>query len=147
MGLKVTGVDEVILQLRNIAEKVPDHARRTMHNVSDKIVELAQLQAPVDKHNLEQSIHKEVFTEDNRRLAIDIKAGGEVNGVNVDEYAVQIHENYSDMKPGKGTLAKMAANPGVQIGEKFLERAYDKYEDKLEKMMIADISKDVDVTL
>jgi hypothetical protein len=140
---RVTGVDEVILQLRNLAETVPDKARKTLHRGADEIVKLAKLQAPVDKHNLEDSIHKEVKYEDNRRLAIDVVAGGEVNGVDVDQYAAMIHEHYSSMKPGKNTIAKMAANPGVIVGEKFLERAYEKIEEKLNKDMIFDVSKDV----
>jgi hypothetical protein len=140
---EITGVPEVMLALRNLAETVPDKARKTMHRNADKIVELARLQAPVDKHNLEDSIHKEIGYDDARRLQIDIIAGGEVNGVNVEDYVALIHENYSSMKPGPGTVAKMTSNPGVLIGEKFLTRAYDKYEAKLNADMIQDVLKDV----
>jgi hypothetical protein len=144
-GVAVIGAEEVMLALRNLAKVVPDHARRTMHNVADKIVDLAKQQAPVDLHNLEDSIHKEVSYNDQRRLQIDIIAGGVVNGVDVGEYVTRIHEDYSSMNPGKGTIAKRAANPGVHVGEKFLERAYDFYERKLNKMMIEAV--DVDRTL
>lgn len=143
MGMNVTGLDELAIKLSNIAEKVPANARKVMHRESDKIVKMAQLYAPVDKHNLEQAIHKEVGYEGRGRLTISIVAGGIVNGVNVDQYAAEIHENYEGMKPGKGTLAKQAENPGVRVGGKFLDRAVADSKPKLEKAMIQQVERDM----
>jgi hypothetical protein len=123
MSMKEKGCDELMAQLRYVAGKVPDNARKVMHRQADKVVKLAQLYAPFDDGELEESIHKEVGHEDNNRLAIDIVAGGIVNGVDVDTYAAEMEENYESMKPGPGTIAKREANPGVYVGGKFLERA------------------------
>ena len=136
---KAHGVEDLVLQLRNTADRVSGTARKTMHRNADKIVELAQLQTPVDKHNLEQSIRKEVGYGARGRLEIDIVVGGFVNGVNVDHYAAEVHENYDDDNPGPNTEAKRNANPGVQIGHHYLERAVDKYRPKLQREMIEDV--------
>jgi hypothetical protein len=133
--IKVEGVPQLKTKLRNIAQKVPDHAARVMRSASVNIVTLSQLQCPHDKGNLEESIHSEE-KKDGRRLAIDIVAGGTVNGENIDDYATLIHENYESMKPGPNTLAKMAANPGILIGSKFIQRAVDASDERLRKSMI-----------
>jgi hypothetical protein len=145
VGMKVD-VSSVMLQLRNIAEKVPDKARKTMHRAADRIVKEAKLNAPVDDGELEDSIRKEIEYERRGRLKIDIVMGGWVRGVNVDRYAVIIHENYEGMLkhgPGKNTLAKMAANPGRFIGSKFLTRAGDKEKDKLMGDMIVAVQRGI----
>jgi ASC-1-like (ASCH) protein len=120
---KITGLEEIAVGLRHAADRVKDSARKQMHRSADKIVREAKLNTPVDRHNLEESIRKEVSYGDRRRLQITVIAGGEVNGVNVDQYAALIHEHYESMKPGKGTIAKRAKYPDRYIGSKFLERA------------------------
>jgi HK97 gp10 family phage protein len=139
INLKTSGVKELQAQLRYLSETVPENARKIMHRNADQIIKQAQINAPVDKHNLEKSIRKEVSYGFRGRLQIDIVVGGIVNGVNVDEYAALIHENYSSMTPGPGTLAKRQANPSAYVGEKFLERALRDQEDKLTKSMIGEI--------
>ena len=135
--MRLEGTAELLASLRNISDKVSSTARKTMHRGADRIVKRAKLYAPVDTGALVDSIHKEVgYDDQNRRLEIDIVAGGEVDGVDVDAYVLEIHENYESMKPGKNTLAKMAANPGVLIGSKFLERAVDEEREKLEREVI-----------
>ncbi|AMB48264.1 HK97 gp10 family phage protein [Methylobacterium sp. AMS5] len=135
--LKTSGFEGVMAMLRNVAEKVPENARKTMHRGADTIVREAKLNAPVDKHNLEESIRKEVnYTGLRRRLSISIVAGGQVNGVDVDEYAMEVHENYDDARPGPGTAAKRDANPGRQIGSHYLTRAVEDQKAKLEKAVI-----------
>ncbi|MCP1540061.1 hypothetical protein [Methylorubrum extorquens] len=138
MKMQVAGTKSLLAELLNIGEKVPDNARKVMHRNADKIIEEAVLNAPVDKHNLEQAIRKRISYQSTfrKRLKIDIEVGGIVNGVNVDEYAMQIHENYGSMNPGKGTIAKRDANPGRFIGEKFLERAVEAVEGKLRPSLI-----------
>ncbi|SER25931.1 Bacteriophage HK97-gp10, putative tail-component [Faunimonas pinastri] len=140
--MRAEGFDQLVIALRHAGERVEDKARKTMRRGADKIVKTAQLYAPVDKHNLEDSIHKEIGYERRGRLKIDIVMGGEVNGVNVDRYALLVHENYSSLKPGAGTIAKRMANPGVYIGEKFLERAMADSEAKLKNAMISAVAEE-----
>ena len=140
--MKTQGIPELIVSLRHTGERVADTARKHMHRIADRIVKEARLNAPVDKHNLEESIHKEVDYGYRGRLNISIVMGGVVNGVNVDKYVLEVHESISRMKPGPNTLAKMAANPGRKIGEKFLERALEENQDKLEKALIEGVLKE-----
>lgn len=142
--VKVTGVEELMVRLRNIAVKVPDNARKVMHRGADRIVDEARLNAPVDTHDLENSIQKEVAYAGNRRLQIDITVGSALSGYDVDRYAVRVHENYEGMLvngPGPGTLAKMAANPTRIIGSQFLTRAMEAEREKLGKAMIEAIQE------
>jgi hypothetical protein len=124
-AMKVYGCDELAALMKQLAGKVPQQGRKIIDRGADLIVKDARLNAPVDEHNLEDAIHKEKSYEDRGRLRIEIVVGGDVRGVNVDQYAMIIHENYEGMNPGAGTLAKRAANPGRYVGGKFLERAVD----------------------
>lgn len=136
------GFGAVKAALRNVAEKVPENARKVMHRGADRIEKLAKLQCPHDTGDLEESIRQETTYEAKGRLAIDVLFGGEVNGSNVDDYGLEVHENYENMPgiathgPGKNTLAKMAENPGVLIGSKFLTRALETVEPKLRLAII-----------
>jgi hypothetical protein len=140
---KDIGTGAVIQYLNHAADKVADSARKSMHRSADRIVKRAQLFAPVDEHNLEESIRKQVTYETRGRLKIDVVAGGFINGVDVDEYAARIHEAYPEDRPGKGTQDKRDANPGVHIGGKFLERAAKEEEKKLTQAMIASIQSEI----
>lgn len=142
IDMSVKGARELKEALRHTGERVASTARKIMHSSADKIVEVAKIQAPRDKYNLEESIRKEVSYGERGRLQIDIKVGGTVGGVDVDEYAALVHENYNSMieeseydKYGKrrreGTKEKQAQYPSYVIGEKFLERAADPYREKL----------------
>lgn len=143
IGLKLTGAKEVRAALRYTADKVPDNARKAMRRMADRVEREAKLNTPVDLHNLENSIRQEISYGARGRLQIDVVVGGRMldgvvidakknrnlskqqrkRRVNVDQYAMEIHENYSQMKPGDGTIKKRLENPGRIIGEKFLERA------------------------
>lgn len=124
---KVSGIEAVQAELRQIAEKVPENGRKQMHRMADRIVKQAKLNAPVDKHNLEEAIHKEVTYDGTQggRLQIDVVAGGMVGDVNVDDYAAEMHEHYPENNPGPGTQAKREALPGVHVGGGYLQRAVD----------------------
>lgn len=138
-SMKVTGVEAVLAQLRYVGEKVPESARKAMHRVADKIVMEARLNTPVDEHNLELSIRKVRKTGFRGRLMLDIEMGGYVNGVNVDIYAMQIHENYDQMGTGQGTIDKRLANPGRYVGEKFLTRALDSVKPKINQEIMSGV--------
>lgn len=137
VGMKITGAAALKAELRNIGLRVPENARKAMQRSADRIVKEAQLNAPVDKHNLEESIHQvKSYSTFRGRLQIDIDVGGIVNGVNVDLYALEVHENYDAKRAGPGTIAKMKANPGRTIGAKFLERAADAEKPKIQPSLI-----------
>ncbi|MBO6507506.1 MAG: HK97 gp10 family phage protein [Roseibium sp.] len=139
--LGASGTDAIALKLRNASERVSDRARKVMHRKADQIVELAKLQAPVDKHNLEDSIEKRVTYGLRGRLQVDITVGGIVRGVDVSQYAVQIHENYNQMQMGEGTKQKQKDNPQVVVGRKFLSRAVEFHREALKQEMIQDVLK------
>lgn len=137
------------VQLRNTSRRVTDAARSAMLRAADRIVKLAKLQAPHDTGALEESIRIERTYGERRRLQIDIIAGGNVmvesqgRMIDLNQYAFEIHERYEEIhpKPGRNTLAKMQANPGVQIGSGFLSRAVAKERAKLETYLIDAIDR------
>lgn len=120
INMKVTGLNELKVAMRHAAEVVPDAARKQMRRGAVRIVDNAKKMAPVDEHNLEESIRQEKSYGYRNRLQIDIVAGGEVNGVNVDDYAVIMHE--SDYNLGPKSRQKQAGQTEM-VGPKFLERA------------------------
>lgn len=146
LDVKITGFEEVKVQLRYMEEKVADLARKQMHRSAERIVKEAQLNAPVDKHNLEKSIHIEKAYGTRGRLNIDVVAGGVVDGVDVDQYVLEMHEFYENYEPGPATLEKMRQNPDRTIGSHFLTRAAAKEEPRLNETMIA-VIKTVDTKL
>ena len=135
MNMFAKGFDSVLAKLRNVAEKVPATGRKTMHRGADKIVLIAKDMCPFDTGALEGSIHQELQYENHGRLAIDIVCGGMVEGVDVDQYAMRIHENYNEMNPGYGTILKQQ-RVDVKVGGKFLTRAVDSQKDRLSRDII-----------
>ena len=146
INLKTRGFDQLYAQLAYTADRVKDGARKQMHRGADRIVTEARLNAPVDEGNLEASIKKEVNYGVRGRLNIMVVMGGFVNGVNVDKYAVEVHENYEGMLkngvPGKLTDIKRQANPGRYVGQKFLARAIADNEAKIQAAMISAVVKE-----
>jgi hypothetical protein len=57
-------------------------------------------------------------------VTFDVVVGGTVNGVDVDAYAMRIHEGIGWSKLGPKSLLKQAGQSEI-VGEKFLERAFD----------------------
>lgn len=139
--MTVTGVNEVRVNLRNIADRVRDATRERMKRGADRMVKEAKLNAPVDKFNLEESIHIEKTYADHGRLEIDVVAGGVVHGVNVDDYTAEMHENYESYNPGEGTVEKRNAHPERYVGGKFLERAAENENNKLPDEIRGEIDK------
>lgn len=143
-AMRITGTQKLLAELRNTGLLVPENARKAMTRAAERIVREAQLNAPVDLHNLEKSIHlTKSYSTFRGRLQIDIEVGGFVDGVNVDLYAMEIHENYDAKRAGPGTRAKQAANPGRYVGGKFLERALASETPKLRPSLIEAIVRAV----
>lgn len=150
MSMKTTGFGRVQGMLRSVGKKVPEAARKQMHRAAARVVKAARLYVPEDTTALRESIRIEKAYGYHGRLQINIVAGdaiGYADGkeIDVSAYAFLVHENYSSMKPGKGTLQKMAANPDVTIGEGFLYRALDEENQKLEKVLVAIIERAIDL--
>lgn len=147
--VKVFDRGNVALRLRNIAVLVPEESRKQMHRAATNIAALAKLQAPEHTGALAGSIRIEKSYGARGRLQLDVVMGGPTlirdNGrlIDLDEYALEIHENYEQIHPtpGKNTQAKMAANPGVEIGSKFLTRAAEGQEERLSKVLAAAITQ------
>jgi hypothetical protein len=144
MAFKVDGVEELMTRLRITADSVGGAARKVMHRAADRIVKNAKLNCPVDDGRLEQSIHKEVKYGYRNQLAIDIVADGVIDGKDVGEYAAIIHEHYESFKPGPGTIAKRAANPGRHVGSKYLQRALEEEQERLTQQIEKAMQREID---
>lgn len=140
MGLKVTGVSQVAHRLENLHEgRVTDRPRLAMRNGAYAVRNLARQQAPFLEGTLEKAIKVD---EDrggiNRRKRFTIYVDESMSvpgrpGKSVGDYAVEMHEG--TYKHGKGTNEKQAANPGVKVGRKYLERAVDELSDDIIKQV------------
>lgn len=144
--VRVTGLKENRLELRQIGERAVDGASKQMRRAANNIVKTAKEYVPEDSGALKNSIRVESDrTGINGRLQIDVVVGGQIvdrdNGevfmadVNLDQYAIIIHENYEAYKPGPRTLAKMAGPNGDKVGSHFLSRAAEEEEEKLQRQM------------
>lgn len=149
VNVKVFDRGNVALRLRNIAILVPEEARKQMHRATENIVKLAKLQAPEHTGALAGSIRIEKSYGVRGRLQLDVVMGGPTlmrhNGklIDLDEYALEIHENYEEIHPtpGKRTQEKMARHPEVNIGSKFLTRAGEGQEERLTKILAVAITQ------
>lgn len=139
--MKVTGVQAAVLRLRNIEKRVHENARKTMHRAADRIVATAKKMAPVDEHNLEDAIVKQVGYEgDRRRLAIDVVVLPSVNGVRVEDYAAYMHNGEYNL--GEKSQAKQAGQNEV-VGPGFIDRAADREQERLRRVMVAAVEEEV----
>lgn len=145
MGAKVKGFEAVKLMLQQGGERATRAARNQMAREAKKIMDLSVLNAPVDKHNLEKA-HQVVsdYKGVNGRRRYYVAVGGMVDGVNVDKYALRVHEGHGP-KPGgfgigPGTIAKAQAL-GRFVGRKFLERAYRERAPHITDELIQAVSK------
>ena len=148
-GVKVTGAGSVQARLRYAANTIPDHARRVMNQAAEKIVKLAKILVPEDTTALRESIRIEKVRSTSGRLAINIIVGEKMvemedgRVIDLNDYALIIHENYSSMNPGERTLEKMRRYPQYVIGEGFLTRAAEKNE----PTMMNDLNQEVFKTI
>jgi len=138
MGLRI--VDTATALLENSGSKTNKKALSAMRKGGGKIQDLAQQMAPIDKGNLEDAI----ITQEDRngvngrvRIFIGIDPSHSAgDGKNVGEYGELIHELLypgGSWKLGKRSKEKQDANPGVQVGGQFIERALDELEDDIVK--------------
>ena len=135
MAVTARGFSELKASLRNVAEKASRGVRESLEQGAEDIKDLAVLYAPVDKEFLEKSIKVMSDIESNRRKAFFVYVDEELpadGNTKVGDYATIMHERYNDFEPGKKTKDKRRDNPGVNIGEKYLERALEDLKDEVE---------------
>jgi hypothetical protein len=116
-------------------------ALRQMRKVSKMVMAKSISNAPVDwkgytskdppGHELERAHHIEEQYGQSGRIEATVSVGGMVGDVDVDLYAMWIHDGYYQLQ--KGSLAKMAA--GNKVGREFLKRALEEYEDQFDGLL------------
>lgn len=97
--------------------------------------------APYKDGPLEDSHKAEVIASGKERIRIEVSAGGSVNGVNVDDYVIEMHE--SNYNLGEASMRKQAANPAIRVGRKFMERSLEDNEDDIIKAIEDAILKEI----
>ncbi|MTH61200.1 hypothetical protein [Paracoccus litorisediminis] len=147
--LKVHGDwGHIELMFRNAAEKVPRTARKTMWRSARRILARAKEYTPEDFGFLEDSIRIEQSYGARGRLQLDIVMGGKtvlrpdtVMGrmVDLDQYALIIHEFYDQFRPGQGTKYKRSL--GMKAGGRFLTRAFSDDNNQLERDMVTAVER------
>ncbi|QWY82998.1 putative tail component protein [Rhizobium phage RHph_X66] len=151
--IRMTGLAAVRTELRTMATRVPEGARKTMHRSAQIIVEQARKYAPEDTGNLVRGIQIiKDYAGANGRLQIDVgimmppdafsASGTPLTEAQFDRYVTLVHENYESIiqNPGKRTQQKMGENPG-KVGSGFLTRAAAEEGQKLEAKTIAAITQ------
>lgn len=133
MGVKVEGIESLLLNLRQIGEHavkgVSDEIRRGAYEIRD----LAREYAPVDEGNLEEALSIEINRDDiNGRLQafvyIDLTVAAKKSPTgNVGGYAMRMHEGF--YKLGRKSRAKDGGRG--RVGRKFLQRAADDLSDEI----------------
>lgn len=105
---------------------------------AEDIKTLSQRMAPHKHGALERAHDVEIDESDLSAIVfVDKDAPGE-DGRPVGRYADMMHEGLypgSRFKLGPGSIAKQAANPGILIGGKFLERAAEELAPEIIKRM------------
>lgn len=131
-NLSVKGLDKTITKLKKLSKAVPKAAEEVTLDESERILKRIKLYTPVYTTALEKaSKYRVMNTGPNSRtvrfyletsVSVVNPDTGKTITVNVHEYARRINESYGTMNPGPYTKAKRSANPGVYIGERFMER-------------------------
>lgn len=130
MGLRWKGLTPKALGTlwTNAARNVRREARDTLREETETIKDLSVQMVPLDTGEAEKS-HRVVEKQANQfRMGISIEVGGMVDGVNVDDYILFLHEG--DYKLGPRSSQKQAGS-SVKVGRKFLDRAYQERRDEL----------------
>lgn len=121
------------------AEMTNKRALRHMRRVAKATLKTAIEWAPVDwkgmkpsdppRHELERSHKIEEIRGESKRIECRITAGGRVGGVNVDRYAMWVH-NLEPHQRGRATIAK-----GPKAGPGWMARALEEHENDFEPLL------------
>lgn len=151
--LKVTGLKETITRLNRVHDTVMRNVKATMSAAAKEMETMARDFAPREEYRLEESIHVNQTRDDRRYTQFEMTMGGYVAGVNVDDYATLMHENYEDIivndtvdeygRPRRqGSRLKDIETRGkyshslAYVGGKFLERAGEITKEKIDKRVL-----------
>lgn len=163
MGVQVEGIDLLMFRLRRGGAKAQKGLSQAMLQEAMDIRDLARQMAPVDEGDLERAIkvRQPPGTRQRDALGRFVSAsfiievdGDEPAGTNregkvttVGDYAYVMHEHlapFGTYNLGKRSRAKQAANPGVMVGGKYLERAVAEIEQGLVNRLIEAVSDEID---
>lgn len=108
---------------------------------AELIMAKSQSNSPVDTYNLEEAHHieKSITAADHVRFTVEVSGVGygSERPRDVANYAMEVHENYTNMGPK--SAAKLAA--GHEVGGKFLERAVETEKQKAIALIRAAVRK------
>jgi hypothetical protein len=139
--VKVSGVTELLVTLQNIEQRATKAGFEALKEAAEKVQDFAKRGAPREFGPLEESITLEVtggerdargrFTRREIVVFVDenYPAPERPGGV-VGVYAVRMHEGEYGL--GLLSLQKQMADPEVEVGPKFLERAADRVAGEVE---------------
>lgn len=146
IGVKVHNANTVKTELRHTGERVVNYARQAMRLSAGRIEEEGKINAPRALQALEDAIFVEADYGWRGRLILTIDIMDSIYGIDVAQYAIEVHENYEDFATSEDeearlrTKEKQAQYPDHYIGGKFLERAADKEKYYLEKYLVAAVT-------
>lgn len=146
MGLRITGIDQIIAKLENVGDRTTRSARRELDKGAEAIRDLARLQAPVDEGNLEEAIDikKERTGPHGRKVVyVYVDEDHEAGNKTVGAYYIQMHEGIGWSSLGPKSIAKQLANPGIMVGRKYLERAVDRLEPIIHRRIADAVKKEL----
>lgn len=127
IGMKVSGVGQVVARFDNISRRVHRANREQMKRSSERVVSLARRMCPRLTGDLEETIQALPArdADANRRLTISVVAGGLTpSGIDTSAYAIRVHEDYDEQHMGPETRLKQQGET-LQIGRHFLTRALE----------------------
>lgn len=127
MGMKATGLAGLANDFRRIADAAVTAAAPVLHAQGEAISARSRALAPIDEGNLEAS-HDVTTERAGGQVRTTVSVGGIVNGVDVDGYAVRMHEGDYNLGPLSRAKAEATGQP---VGQKFLERAFIEQEGKV----------------
>lgn len=132
MGMRIVGLRETQVSIRQTGERAKSHVLRQMRKEAQEIKKISQEQAPRDEGNLEEAHHVTEVKKGRERTVIEIEVGGVVNGVNVDQYALEMHESVYNLGPE--SLKKQAGQQRI-VGRKYLERAVEERDREMQRRL------------
>jgi hypothetical protein len=126
VGIKTTGVKETILGINQDVIRTTRATRRQIREAAYEIEELSRKMTPELSGALTESHDVRAEIDDRHRRMMVIEFG---DGL---PYAIAVHEGTTGQAFGQGERSRAkAAENGVEVGPKFLERAAEELMPKI----------------
>lgn len=133
MGLKITGLAEMIRRLSNDAEQSSRGSRDALVEGGEKIAQRAKEYAPIDEGNLEDAITSTgVIDKGSRRKVVDVYVDTNHAGTRaptVEDYYLRMHEGSYNL----GSKSREKDGGSGKVGPKYLERAFIELEPEISR--------------